>query len=178
MAELTTVARPYAEAVFRAAVEAKEVAAFGDKLKALGAVAANAQVASLLGNPNVGAKQKAELMASVAGGQVQSQVANMLAILIDNGKATLLPFIAEHFERLQRVHEGVVKAIISSAFPLSEADKAGLIDTLAKKYGKRIEVEVKVDESLIGGARIQVGDEVLHASVRDMLNQMTASLVH
>ena len=178
MAELTTVARPYAEAIFRAAVDAKSVAGFGVKLKALGAVATNAQMASLLGNPNVSARQKAELMAAVVGYGVPEALANAVLILIGNSKASLLPFIAEHFERLQREHDGVIKAVITSAFPMSDVDKAGMVVVLAKKYGKRVEAEVKVDESLIGGARVQVGDDVVHASVRDTLNQMARALVH
>lgn len=178
MAELTTVARPYAEAIFLAAVDAKSVAGFGVKLKALAAVATNAQMASLLGNPKVSARQKAELMAAVVGDGVPAALANAVLILIGNGKASLLPFIAEHFERLQREHEGVIKAVITSAFPMSEADKAGMVEALAKKYGKRVEAEVKVDESLIGGARVRVGDDVVHASVRDTLNQMARALVH
>lgn len=182
MAELTTVARPYAEAAFRAAVEAGQVSVFGDRLQVLGTVAAHAQMISLLGNPNVAAKQKVELLASLAGGEINGEmpapVTSLLAMLIENGKTRLLPFIAEHFQRLQRAHEGVIKVTVSSAFPLSEADQASLATTLGKKYGKRVEMEVKVDESLIGGVRVQVGDEVVHASVRDMLNQMAASLVH
>ena len=178
MAELTTVARPYAEAIFRSAVDANDLKLFGVKLKALGAVAANAQMASLLGNPSVSAKQKAELMASVVGEGVPVALANAVLILIGNGKASLLPFIAEHFERLQRDHDGVIKAVITSAFPMSDADKADMVEVLAKKYGKRVEAEVKVDESLIGGARVQVGDDVVHASVRDTLNQMARALVH
>ncbi len=177
MAELTTVARPYAEAIFRAAVDAKDVAGFGAKLASLGAIASNAQMASLVGNPNVSAAEKAGLMASVAGGDVPNALANAVLLLIGNGKASLLPFIAEHFQRLQREHDGVVKATITSAFPLSDADKNGLVDALAKKYGKRVEANVIVDESLIGGARVQVGDDVVHASVRDTLNKMAQALV-
>jgi F-type H+-transporting ATPase subunit delta len=178
MAELTTVARPYAEAIFRSAVEANDVATFGAKLKVLGLVAENADMASLLGNPNVNAGQKAGTMTSVAGDGVPAALNNALLMLIGNGKAALLPFIAEHFERLQRDHDGVVKAVITSAFPMSEAEKRGLVEALAAKYGKRVEAEVRVDEALIGGARVQVGDVVIHASVRDTLNQMAQALVH
>ncbi|MEO8385351.1 MAG: F0F1 ATP synthase subunit delta [Betaproteobacteria bacterium] len=176
MAELTTVARPYAEAAFRASVEAKDVAGYGDKLQLFGAAASNAAAASLLGNPKVSAKEKAELLFSVAGGNVPDTLKNLANTLIENQRATLLPFISEHFARLQREHDGVVKALITSAFALSEADKATLIDGLAKKYGKRVEAEVKVDASLLGGARIQVGDDVIHASVRDTLDKMAIAL--
>ena len=177
MAELTTVARPYAEAIFRSAVDANDVAGFGGKLKSLGAIAMNGQMASLVGNPNVSAVEKADLMSSVAGGNLPTALANAVLMLIGNGKASLLPFITEHFERLQREHDGVVKATITSAFPMSDADKAGMVDALAKRYGKRVEAEVLVDESLIGGARVQVGDDVIHASVRDTLNKMAQALV-
>ena len=176
MAELTTVARPYAEAAFRAAVEAKDVAGFSAKLKQLGAVAGTRDAASLLGNPKVSTKEKADVLFSVSGGNVPDTLQNLTNSLIDNQRATLLPFISEHFERLQRDHDGVVKAVITSAFALSEADKASLVEGLAKKYGKRVEAEVVVDASLIGGARVQVGDDVIHASVRDTLDKMAASL--
>ena len=176
MAELTTVARPYAEAVFRASVEARDVAGYGEKLKLFGAAAANRDAASLLGNPKVSAKEKAELLFSVAGGKVPDVLKNLANTLIENQRATLLPFISEHFERLQREHDGVVKALITSAFALSDADKTSLVEALAKRYGKRVEAEVKVDASLLGGARIQVGDDVIHASVRDTLDKMAIAL--
>ena len=176
MAELTTVARPYAEAAFRASVEAKDVAGYGEKLKLFGAAAGTHEAASLLGNPKVSAKEKAELLFAVAGGNVPDVLQNLANTLIENQRATLLPFISEHFARLQREHDGVVKALITSAFPLSDADIASLIDGLARKYGKRVEAEVKVDASLIGGARVQVGDVVIHASVRDTLDKMVVAL--
>ena len=178
MAELTTVARPYAEAAFRASVDAKDVAGYGEKLQLFGAAAATREAASLLGNPKVSAKEKAELLFSVAGGNVPDVLKNLANTLIENQRATLLPFISEHFARLQREHDGVLKALITSAFALSDADKASLVDGLGKKYGKRIEAEVKVDTSLIGGARVQVGDDVIHASVRDTLDKMAIALAH
>ena len=177
MAELTTVARPYAEAIFRSAVDGNDVVGVGAKLKSFGVIASNPQMASLVGNPNVSSTEKANLMSSVAGGNVPVPLANAVLLLIGNGKASLLPFIAEHFERLQREHDGVVKATITSAFLMSDADKAGMVEALAKKYGKRVEAVVMVDETLIGGARVQVGDDVVHASVRDTLNKMAQSLV-
>ena len=177
MAELTTVARPYAEAIFRSAAESKDIAAFSTKLRALSAVVSNPQMSSLLGNPNVSAQQKADLMASVVGGRLPAALENAVLMLIGNGKPSLIPFIDEHFTRLQRDHEGVVKAVITSAFPMSDAEKTSMVDALTKKYGKRVDVEVKVDESLIGGARVQVGDDVVHASVRDTLNKMAQALV-
>jgi F-type H+-transporting ATPase subunit delta len=176
MAELTTVARPYAEAAFRSAVEAVDLPRFSRVLKVIGVAAATPAAISVLGNPKVAAGEKAELLLSVAGNDVPQALKNLLAALIENQRASLLPHISDHFERLQREHDGVAKAIITSAFPLSEADKASLVEGLSKKYGRRIEAEVRIDESLIGGARIQVGDDVIHASVRDTLEKMAISL--
>ncbi len=178
MAELTTVARPYAEAAFRSAVEANDVAGYAANLLTMGAAAATREAASVLGNPKVSAKEKAELLFSVAGGNVPEVLKNLANALIESQRATLLPYISEHFERLQRDHDGVVKAVITSAFALSDADKASLIDGLAKKYGKKVDAEVRIDASLIGGARIQVGDDVIHASVRDTLDKMAILLAH
>ena len=178
MAELTTVARPYAEAAFRSAVEANDVAGYAANLLTMGAAAATREAVSVLGNPKVSAKEKAELLFSVAGGNVPEVLKNLANALIESQRATLLPYISEHFERLQRDHDGVVKAVITSAFALSDVDKASLIDGLAKKYGKKVDAEVRIDASLIGGARIQVGDDVIHASVRDTLDKMAILLAH
>lgn len=175
MAELTTVARPYGEAVFRAAVEAGDLATFGDALAMLGATAADPLAAALLGNPKVTVAEKAAVLSAPVGA-LAVPVANLLTMLIESGKASLLPFISEHFAKLQREHEGVLKATITTAMALSDADKAGLVDALGRKYGKRVEAVVVVDAELIGGARIQVGDDVIHASVRDTLDQMKQAL--
>ncbi len=177
MAELTTVARPYAEAAFRAALESSASPQFGDALRALGIAASNVQMASMLGNPRVTAAEKADVLAASTGSSISPILANLIAVLLENGKASLLPFISEHFERLQREHDGVIKATITSAYALSDSDRAGLIDALARKYGKKVVADVKVDDSLIGGARVQVGDDVVHASVRDTLDKMKQALM-
>lgn len=178
MAELLTVARPYAEAVFRAALEANNTAGYGQILKALGMVMENAQVSNLMGNPNVSAMQKSDIIIAGTGQAIPDVLSKLVEILIANGRSVLLPYIAEHFAQLQRCHNGLVKAVITSAFPLSESDKLALVQALERKYSKRVEADVTVDESLIGGARIQVGDEVIHASVRDTLDQMATALAH
>lgn len=178
MAELITVARPYAEAVFRTAVDAKDIGTYADKLARIGAAAATREAASVLGNPKVSGKEKSDLLLAATGGNAPEPLKRLASTLIENQRAALFPFISEHFARLQRDHEGVVKAVITSAFALSDADKASLVDALAKKYGKKVEADVVVDPSLIGGARVQVGDDVIHASVRDTLDKMAIALAH
>jgi F-type H+-transporting ATPase subunit delta len=178
MAELVTVARPYAEAAFRTAVEAGAVESYEHALAAMGVAASMPEAAGFLGNPKLSAAEKLAVLAASAGkgAALPAPLANLVSALLENGKAVLLPFVSEHFARLKRDHDGVVKAIIISAFPMSDADKADMVEALGRKYGRKVEAEVRVDQSLIGGARVQVGDDVVHASVRDMLDKMKQSL--
>jgi len=99
-----------------------------------------------------------------------------VTLLVDGARASLLPEIASQFDALKREHDGVLKARIVSARPLTDAERDDLVATLARKAGRKVEATVEVDASLIGGARVHVGDEVIHASVRDALGQMAAAL--
>ena len=91
-------------------------------------------------------------------------------------RASLLPGFAAQFGALKRTHKSVLQARIVSAMPLAVADLDALVAELSRKYGRRIEASVEVDPGLIGGARVHVGDEVIHASMRDALAQMAAAL--
>lgn len=177
MAELTTIARPYAEAVFRTAAKTNAIAEYGVALAALGVAVEDPAVASILGNPKVSAAEKADVLSAAAGGKMALPMLNLVAMLIESGKASLFAYIVGHYQRLQREHDGVVKATITSAYALSDAEKASLVEALQKKYGKTVEATVLVDVSLIGGARVQVGDDVVHASVRDTLDKMKQALM-
>jgi F-type H+-transporting ATPase subunit delta len=178
MAELITVARPYAEAAFRAGLDAKDLAGFSGQLQLAAAIVGNAQMSALLANPKVTTKQKVELFHSVTSGKLGDAVKNLIDLLVDGHRTVLLKPISEHFDRLKREHESVLKARIVSAFPMSDAEKNEMVQALAKKYGKQVEAEVVVDAALIGGANIEIGDEVIHASVRDTLQKMAVALAH
>ena len=178
MAELITVARPYAEAAFRAGLDAKDLAGFSEQLQLAAAVASNKQMSALLANPKVAPRQKIELFQAVTSGKLGDSLKNMVDMLVENHRTVLLPLISEHFDKRKREHESVLKARIVSAFPISDAEKDGLVQALAKKYGKQVVAEVVVDASLIGGANIEIGDEVIHASVRDTLDKMAVALAH
>ena len=97
-------------------------------------------------------------------------------MLVDNHREVLIGSIAEQFEELKREHERVLRARITSAKPLDDAQRADIVAALEKRYGKKVEAELDVDPQLLGGARVQVGDQVIHASVRDALAQMAAAL--
>ncbi len=176
MAELVTVARPYAEAAFKSALEKNELAAAGDGLQLVAAIAVDPQMRSVASNPRVGPQQKKDLFFAVAGDRAGAMVKNLVAMLVDNHREVLLPAIADQFEALKRDHERVVHAKITSAQPLTEDQRAQLVGSLERQYGRKVEAEVDVDPDLLGGARVQVGDQVIHASVRDALAQMAAAL--
>jgi len=176
MAELATVARPYAEAIFKAALEKGPLGTTSEALARVAAGARDPQMHSLLSNPKVSAAQKNEVFAAVVGDKRDDLVANLVALLVDNHREVLIGDIAEQFEELKREHERVVIARITSAQPLSGEQRDELVAALEKSYGKKVEAELDVDPELLGGARVQVGDQVIHASVRDALAQMAAAL--
>ena len=176
MAEIATVARPYAEAAFRSAVEKNALAKASDALQMMAAVAADERMHSVLSDPRVSSRQKKDLFAAVAGDHLDEVSTNLLAVLLDNHRDELIGSIAEQFEELKRGHERVVKARITSAQPLDDAQRRAIVAALEKRYGKKVEAELDVDPELLGGARVQVGDQVIHASVRDALGQMAAAL--
>ena len=176
MAELATVARPYAEALFQAALERNSLAAVADGIAFVAAAAADAQMRSALSNPRVSAQQKKELFAAVAGDRLGPEVKNLVAVLVDNHREVLVGDIAVQFDELKREHEKVVRARITSAQPLSEEQRREIVGALERRYGKKVETELEVDPELLGGARVQVGDQVINASVRDALAQMAAAI--
>lgn len=178
MAELATVARPYAEALFKSALEKNTLAAVAGGLALVAAAERDPQMRSALSNPKVNAQQKKDLFAAVVGERLVPQLANLVAILVDGHREVLIGCLAEQFDELKREHEKVVRARITSAQPLTDQQRAEIVAALEKRYGKKVEAELDVDPQLLGGARVQVGDQVIHASVRDALGQMAAALAH
>ena len=176
MAELATVARPYAEAIFKSALEKNRLGPVADGLAFLASVASDERMHSVLGNPRVSAAQKKDLFAAVGGERFEGLVTGLVSLLVDNHREVLIGSIQEQFDELKREHEKVIRAHITSAQPLNDAQRAEIVAALEKRYGKKIEAEHDVDPELLGGARVQVGDQVIHASMRDALAQMAAAL--
>ena len=176
MAEIATVARPYAEALFRASLQKGNLAAVAQGVALLAAAARDEGMHAVLGNPKVSPQQKKDLFAAIAGDKLVDELKQLVAILIDNHRDVLVGSIAEQFEELKHEHEKVLRARITSALPLTDEQRSEIVTALEKRYGKKIEAELDVDPQLLGGARVQVGDQVIHASVRDALAQMAAAL--
>jgi F-type H+-transporting ATPase subunit delta len=176
MAELATVARPYAEALFRVAQNG-DMAAWSNLVSELAQIGANPDVQAFASNPNVASAQLADTIASLVKSPLNAEAKNLIAVLAENGRIALLPEIAAQFNVLKNAQLGAADALVVSAFDMSADQVNTLAAVLEKKFGRKLNPTVTVDPSLIGGVRVVVGDEVLDTSVRAKLQQMHAALV-
>jgi len=177
MAELATIARPYAEALFRASV-GEDTRTLADQLETLGQIAGHAQLRQFADNPKVDAAQVFELISGVARLALAPKLANLLRTVIDNGRLNALPEIAAQYRALVNASSGVSDAKIISAFPLDAGQLADVVAALEKRFGRKLNATVAVDDPLIGGIRVEVADEVLDTSVKARLEQMRVALTH
>lgn len=175
MAELATIARPYAEALFRVA-QGGNLQAWSETVAEMAAVAALPEVKEFASSPRLTDTQIAETFLSVLKSSLSPEAKNLVAALVENGRLALLPEIAEQFRLLMNQQQGSADAEIASAFPMEGAQVADLVAALEKKFGRKLNPSVTVDPSLIGGVRVVVGDEVLDTSVRAKLQQMQTAL--
>ena len=179
MAELATIARPYAEALFKAGGTG-DATALSAEVKALARVAADPQLRQYADDPHVSANQLFELLASVAQrpgeAPLSTSARNFLQVVIDNGRLAALPAIATQFQALLNAHAGVSQGIVYSAFAITPEQLGEIGRDLGKRFGSKLDLEVVVDPALIGGIRVVVGDEVLDLSIKARLEQMKAAL--
>jgi F-type H+-transporting ATPase subunit delta len=175
MAELATIARPYAEALFRVA-KSGNLQAWSELVSEMAAVAAHPDVRAFASNPRHSDRQVIDTFVSLLKSGASVEAKNFVATLVENGRLTLLPEIAEQFHALKNAAEGAADAEITSAFALSNAQLQDLLGTLERKFGRKLNPTVKLDDSLIGGVRVVVGDEVLDTSVRAKLQKMYTAL--
>lgn len=176
MAEIVTVARPYAEGLFRLAKESNAFAKWSDVLNVLAAVVVHDDIKEVVTNPKFSASQVKSLLSDLLGDKVDDQVKNLITTLQENGRLILLPEIAAQFEQLKSALNSTVEARIVSAFPLEGAQLQGLVAKLETRFKQKVDAQVSVDPSLMGGVRIEIGDEVIDASVRGKLQAMAFRL--
>jgi F-type H+-transporting ATPase subunit delta len=175
MAEIATIARPYAEALLKAAA-GQDLGALASQVQALADVAGDAQLRQFADHPKVTPQQVMELMTSVVRTPLVAAAKNLLATVIDNGRLAALPEIAAQFHALVNARSGVSDALVESAFAIDAAKLADVVATLEKRFARKLNATVVVKPELIGGIRVTVGDEVLDTSVAARLEQMKVAL--
>jgi F-type H+-transporting ATPase subunit delta len=174
--ERATLARPYAEAIAKLAGEGASWSLWSDQLALLAGVVGDKQLQALAVNPAVPASRVADVILAVCGEKLGAEGGNLARLLAENKRLALLPEIVSLFEALKSEQEGGLTAHVTSAFSLTAEQMASLIAKLETKFGRKVTATQSVDNELIGGVVIQVGDEVMDASVRGGLEALAITL--
>ncbi|HEX4354083.1 MAG TPA: F0F1 ATP synthase subunit delta [Polyangiales bacterium] len=178
MAELSTIARPYAEAAFRVATaDGASLSTWSEQIANLAVVTADPAMRQLVGDPRVAPEQLYGVVAGSLGGSLDPKVENFVRTLIANDRLGVMPEVGAQFARLVDEKAGSAEAEITSAFAMNDADVKDLVGALERKFAIKLKPNVTVDPSLIGGVRVVVGDRVLDTSVRSRLDAMRVQLV-
>ncbi len=176
MAELSTLARPYAKAVFHAANEAKKLTEWSAALSYAAVVAQDRQMQVFLDHPSLTSEQKAEAFVDVCKGKISEQGQNLIHVLAEYKRLSLLPNIAVLFEELKSLQEKSVDVEVQTAFKLGSEHKKNLAKALSAKLDRKISIRSSVDKTLIGGVIIRAGDLVIDASVKGKLAKLAEAI--
>ena len=178
MAELTTLARPYAQAVFRLAQEQQALPRWSDMLALAAHVAADPGVRRLLDNPRMSSAQLSELFVEIGGDRLDEGGRNLIRVLAEARRLTVLPEIFGLFEQLKNAAEGAIQAQLITAFPATDAQKQTIAAALKQRFGRDVQLEYITDPTLVGGAVVRAGDLVIDGSVRGKLARLGTALNH
>jgi F-type H+-transporting ATPase subunit delta len=176
MAEITTIARPYAQAVFKLASEQKNFKGWSDMLGLAAAVAADPEMDKVIGNPSLTKAQVTDMFLAICGDKLNDAGKNMIRVLADNGRLHFLPEIAALYEVERASAEGTLNAEVTSAFDLTDSQKKELAAALKKRFGREISLSCTTDKSLLGGAIIRAGDVVIDGSAVSKLERLGTEL--
>ncbi len=174
--ENTTIARPYAEAVFKRAQESGRLDQWSAALGLLAAAVQDERVAKIIANPKTESEQRVALLLDIGGKHLDQEAQNLLRLLVRNGRLSVLPEIAHLYEALKNEGQGALDVQVTSAFEMSEAQEQQLATALKKRLNRDIRVTSAVDTSLIGGVRIRAGDLVIDGSVQGRLQKLATEL--
>ncbi len=178
MAEASTIARPYAQAVFDLAKGKKKLAGWSKQLNSLSSIVSDNQVNVLISNPSVESGQLTELIISIAADNLDKEGKNLVKVLAENGRLDVITEIAGIFEDLKNESEKIVQAEVLTAFKLDEKQTSTLQAALKKRLGCEVEITSRIDKSIIGGAIIRAGDMIIDGSVTAQLDRLSGELSH
>ena len=176
MAEISTIARPYATAVFNFANESKGLSNWSDTLVLLSAVIQDEHIKSIIEDSKVLDSEREDLILNVCKGKLDENGSNFVKLLVENKRLLILPEISQFFEELKADAEGLIEAEIIMAEKPTQKTVDDLLKSLEKKFNKKIEGKVVIDKNIIGGTKIVVGDSVIDASVRAQLDNLAFTL--
>lgn len=174
--EKTTIARPYAEAVFGRAQDTDKLDSWSDMLGLLNAVVQSPEISGLISNPKLTREQIQALMLDIGSGQLDAEGENLIKVLVANGRLSVVPEITALYEQLKRERQGMIKVEVRSAYALDKAQETALATALKKRLGRDIEITAEKDPSLLGGIEIRAGDLVIDGSVRGQLHKLANEL--
>jgi F-type H+-transporting ATPase subunit delta len=176
MAEISTIARPYAVAAYKLGKEQNALAKWSEMLAFATQVVNDAQMQAYINDPKVLSSDLQTSFLKVCGDNLNVNAQNMIKVLVEYDRLPVLPAITSAFEELKAQDEGVLEAQIIAAAKPSDAEVKDLVIRLEAKFGKKIDAKVSVDAELIGGVKIIVGDTVIDASVKSQLQNLTYAL--
>lgn len=178
MAEASTIARPYAQAVFDLASSSKKLSEWSKQLDSLSAIVSDNQIGGLIANPSVESEQLVDLIISIAKDNLDQEGKNLVKVLAENDRLSVTGEIAKIFDELKDEAEKTVQAEVVTAYELKDDQKSKLQAALKKRLGCEVEISSRVDKSIIGGAIIRAGDMIIDGSVTAQLDRLTSELSH
>lgn len=174
--EKTTIARPYAEAIFQRAQESNKLDHWSETLELLSAIVSDGQMGNIITNPNLTGSDLAELVISVGGKHLAAEGQNLVKLLVENERLSITPEIAEQFEALKNEAQGAIDVQVTSAFDLESAQEEKLAQALRTKLGREVSITTVKDPSLYGGLIIRAGDMVIDGSIKGQLRKLSTEL--
>ncbi len=176
MSDLTTLARPYAQAVFKLAKKEKSTEKWSEALTFLSLLMQDAAMLTVVKNPKIPKQRIIQLILDIAEGKFNDKTVNFIKLLVHYDRLLLSPQIAELFEQYKSEDEGYVDVELKSAFALTKAEENSMIDTLEKILQKTVHMNANVDKTLIGGFLARAGDIVIDGSIKGRLQQLSKRL--
>lgn len=176
MAEISTIARPYAVAAFNFAKEKKALTKWSTMLALAGAVSSDEQLSAHIEDPKVDKSALQDAFLKICGRKLDKHGQNLIKTLVEYGRLSILPAISDAFEELKAEDEGTIEAQIVAAAKPTVAVTKDIVKKLEAKFGKKVSAEVVIDSEIIGGMKIIVGDSVIDASVKGQLQNLAYSL--
>lgn len=174
--DLTTIARPYAEAVFARADETGKLDEWAETLEFLAAVAGDEAMADIIANPAVDRERKSALLLGIGEGRLSDEAQNLVRLLVENDRLAVLPDIASLYQQMKSEHDGAIDVEVVSAYALEPELEKELAAALKQKLGRNVRITSSNDPSLIGGVKIRAGDMVIDGSVAGALSQLANEL--